>query len=610
MDHPHPYTDAGGLPALGREVRSFIVMLALLQALMLHLASKGSESGWWPFSALGGKVYWYTLVLTVPTVMMLSVRRLGDTRFWQQSLGLLLGCALLAAWAARTATAEVPVQASSVLGPFGATLAIAGLILTPFLQVRLDQGRWRAPYRPLFEHAWQNALALALAGALVCLGWMLLTLWGELFKLIGIRFFAELFMERPFVYLATGLLFGLGLMIGRTQQRPVQMARSVLFALFKGLLPVLSLVVLMFVASLPFTGLEPLWQRDGGVWRGYSVAMVLATILAFQVLFLNAVYQDGEAPPPYPRWLRLMVEASLVAMPVLGLLAMHAAWIRLGQYGWTADRFWAMAAVSVLFLYSLGYSVAALWRRGRWLARLPQANIAMALVIVALVVVGNSPLLDPHRLSAASQGKRLQAMPAGEVAMRDLEWLRFEAGRHGVAALQRMRQTAVEEGPLATGIDRLLAQRTRSPHWPGHAQEPVETLLAHLAQPSNAQAPVPEDFLDHLRDGALENHACRRRIRDCLVLAIDGDFDGTDEQLLCMLDPPSQVLCTLHARTDAGWTQVALLHWHGEAQSQALARSLRSGALEVKPNAWGVLVPGEGTPRTIDVPDHLIETLP
>lgn len=607
MDHPH--ADAGGSPALGKDVRSFIVLLALLQALMLYIASKGSESGWWPFSALGGKVYWYTLVLTVPTAMMLSVRRLGDMRFWQQSLGLLLGCALLAAWAARTATAEVPVQASSVLGPFGATLAIAALILTPFLQVRLDQGRWCAPYRPLFEHAWQNALALALAGALVCLGWMLLTLWGELFKLIGIAFFAELFWERPFVYLATGLLFGLGLMIGRTQQRPVQMARSVLFALFKGLLPVLALVVLMFMASLPFTGLEPLWQRSSGVWRGYSVAMVLSTILAFQVLFLNAVYQDGEAPPPYPRWLRLVVEASLVAMPVLGLLAMHAAWIRLGQYGWTGDRFWAMAAVSVLFLYSLGYAVAALWRRGRWLARLPQANVAMALVIVVLVVLGNSPLLDPHRISAASQSARLQSMPPGEVAMRDLEWLRFDAGRHGVAALQRMRETTAAEGPMATGIDRLLAQRTRHSRWPGHQHEPVETLLAHLAQPSNAQAPVPEDFLDHLRGKALEHHACRSRVRDCLVLAVDGNFDGIDEQLLCMLDPPSRVLCTLHARTDGGWNQVAMFHWHGEAETQALARSLRSGALEVKPNAWGTLVPDEGAPRPIQVAELAIEPL-
>lgn len=601
---------ASASPPLEGNVRSFIVLLALLQALLLYLASKGTESGWWPFSALGGRVYWYTLVLTVPTVMVLSVQRLGDRRFWQQALGVLVAYALLAAWAARTATAEMPVQASSVLVPFGATLAIAAFILTPYLQARLAHGRWCAPYPRLFEDAWQNGLALILAGALVGLGWGLLTLWAELFKLIGIVFFDELFRERPFRYLATGLLFGLGVMIGRTQHRPVQMARVVLFALFKGLLPVLALVVLMFLLSLPFTGLEPLWNRQSGIWRGNSVAVVLSSLLAFQVLFLNAVYQDGEAPPPYPRWLRWVVEASLVAMPLFAFLAIRAVWMRLGEYGWTGDRYWALMAVTVLFLYALGYAVAVLWRRQRWLARLPQVNVAVSLAIVAVVLLGNGPLLDPHRLGAASQVARLQAMPAEDVTWRDLEWLRFDAGRHGVAALRRWRESDGLDEALATRVDRLLAIPTRHARWPEHQQESPEAVAARLRQPANAEAAIPEDFLDYLRKEVLGGHPCRANAGDCLVLALDGNFDGVDEQMLCLLDPPSHVTCTLHAEDGTGWSQISSVHWYGDAEATAVARSLRAGEISVQPSPWGVLAPQEGAWRRIPLGREGLVELP
>jgi hypothetical protein len=217
----------------------------------------------------------------------------------------------LAWWAGRSVTGAPALQAQQVLAPFGASMAVALFIAVPYLQCRLQHGRWCAPYVDLFDHAWQNALTLLVTLAFTGICWMVLMLWAGLFKLIGIDWFAELFRQEPFVYLATGTFAGLGVLLGRSENRPIQLMRRLLFATFTGLLPVLALVALLFVVSLPFTGLQPLWATR-------KAAMVLMLLVAAMVLFTNAVYQDGRHPVPYPAWLRRL-EPVNVAVSLLAI---------------------------------------------------------------------------------------------------------------------------------------------------------------------------------------------------------------------------------------------------------------------------------------------------
>src|SRR5690606_33220909 len=207
---------------LPRNERAMIVLLAVLQGGLLYLAERGHEAGWWIFSELSGRVCWYTLVLAVPTLMALSLVRLRDARFWQHAAGAAAVFAGIGAWAAWSATGGPGIQSNAVLWPFSVSVAIGLFVALPWLQCRLATGRWRAPYPCLFEHAWQNALTLALAGLFTGICWMVLWLWGALFSLVEITFFRELFREDAFVYLATGAMAGLGVLIGRTQHRPVR----------------------------------------------------------------------------------------------------------------------------------------------------------------------------------------------------------------------------------------------------------------------------------------------------------------------------------------------------------------------------------------------------
>ncbi|KAF1687476.1 DUF4153 domain-containing protein [Pseudoxanthomonas broegbernensis] len=588
-------------PALPRQTRSFIVLAALLQGGLMYLAQKGAEHGWWPFSGLGGRVCWYTLVLTVPTAMALSVQDLRDARFWRHAAALSALFLALAAWAGWNATGAPGLRSSQVLGPFGAALAIGLFVALPWLQCRLAHGNWRAPYPALFEHAWQNALTLALAALFTGICWAVLYLWGRLFALVDVHFFRDLFGEDAFVHLATGAMAGLGILIGRTQQRPVQVARQILFAVFKGLLPLLAFIAVLFVASLLFTGLEPLW-------RTRSAATLLVNVVVLLVVFANAVYQDGEGERPYPAWLRRMVEAGLLVLPLYAGLALYAMGLRIAQYGWTADRFWAGLVAVVAALYALGYAWSVLRSRGVWLGPLRGVNMVLSWMVMALVVLANSPALDAQRISAASQAQRLREA-APELAREDLAYLRFDLGRRGYRAVQALRTDPAFAGD-AGAVAELDAMLRRSQRWNTHrsAAERERTRLRDADQaralivPAEGGTDPGDAWWQALVGGRLDAGECLQPDAECVVLVRDLDDDGRDEALLCSLAGDRHAQCRLHAHEDGGWEDAGRVgFWSAGTHGRPdLRQALRTGQLQVHHQRWPALSLGQGT-----APQHL-----
>ncbi|WP_221441769.1 DUF4153 domain-containing protein [Luteimonas sp. MC1825] len=584
---------------LPRNERAFIVLLAVLQGGLMYLAQKGDAAGWWPFNALGGRVCWYTLVLAVPTVMALSVRRLRDARFWQHAVATLLVVAALATWAAWNATGGPGIRASEVLGPFGVSLAIGLFVILPWLQCRLVDGHWRAAYPALVEHAWQNALTLALAALFTAICWAVLYLWAALFALVKITFFRELFREDAFVYLATGAMAGLGVLIGRTQARAVQVARQVLFAIFTGLLPLLAFIAVLFVVSLPFTGLAPLWERA-------SAATILVSVVALLVVFTNAVFQDGEGTPPYPAWLRRVVDAGLLVLPLYAVLALYALWLRIAQHGWTSARVWAVLLVAVVAAHAFGYAFAALRGRGHWLGPVRGVNRVMSWVVVALVVLANSPVIDGQRIGVASQ---MQRLADGRTAPDDfdLAWLRFDSGRRGYLATLSLRGNpafTTEPARLAE-LERVLARPSR---WGGfepgddNRKRDAEALRADLQLAGSAVAP-DDGWWQALAAGRLGAGDCLREGSDCILLTPDLDGDGTRETLLCVMREDMGGDCT-HATpgADGAWRVTGSLGlWQqadgGRAGRRQLRADLLAGRIAPQPRRWPDVRIGDGPVR-------------
>ncbi|HEY0334472.1 MAG TPA: DUF4153 domain-containing protein [Stenotrophomonas sp.] len=589
--------------ALSRHTRSFIVLMALLQGGLLHLAQKGTELGWWPFSALGGRICWYTLVLAVPGAMALSVIELRDRRFWQQAALLTAVLIPLVAWATWNATGAPNLVSHQVLAPFGTALVIGLFVALPWLQCRLASGRWRAGYADLFDHAWQNALTLLLAAAFTAVCWAVLYLWGHLFALVKITFFRQLFREDAFIHLATGAMAGFGVLIGRTQHRPVQVARLLLFAMCKGLLPLLAFIALIFVASLPFTGLQPLWQTR-------SAASVLMTLVALLVIFINAVYQDGSGPAPYPRWLRRMIDAALVILPVYAVLAAVAMALRIHQYGWTTDRFWGAILALVAGLYAFGYAIAALRPRGQWLRLMPRQNQVLSWVVIALALACCSPLLDPFRISVGSQLSRLHdKLPQLDAA--NLDHLRFDNGRRGYLAVQALQEhPGVRAAPGALALVQHSLERTQ--RWgdarTAHERErdklhDVALLQAQIKQVGGTAGP-DAGWWQAIATGRLASGDCTIKGTECVLVSQDLDGDGKAELLLCENQNDLRIACDLHEQVDQVWREGGSVDFNlfDHDKRAPMLAALRAGQVHASKQRWPSLRLGQGAPREVVPP--------
>ncbi|QOW21934.1 DUF4153 domain-containing protein [Novilysobacter avium] len=567
---------------LPRQVQLFIVLLALLQALALWIVWVGVERDWPLLGALGTRVCWYTLVLSVPTAMALSVQRLDDARFWQNTA--LVGVVFLAlgAWVARAATGAPGLEASAVLTPFAISMAAALFVAGPFLQCRQAHGRWCAPYPELFAHAWQNLLTLLVAGFFTGICWAVLGLWAGLFTLIGVEFFADLFTGTAFAYLATGLFAGLGVLVGRSQARPVQVMRRLLIAIFTGLFPLLAAIAVLFVVTLPFTGLEPLWSTR-------SAATVLMALLVAMVVFANAVYQDGDDPAPYPRPLRVLAAAGLVVLPVFAVLALVALGLRVGQYGWSVERIWAAIAAAILTVHAFGYAWAALDRRGRWLARIEPVNVTAALAGLLLVLLANSPVLDPQRIAAASQAQRLLD---GRTRADDFDeaYLRYRSGRAGYKTLQGLSKApqVTSNAGLADRIERALLQTERYQPWNSDGETTATGEDRASLQPGAIPVigPEPETgWWDALAARDLDAVGCGQPGSDCIAIVRDLDADGVLDVLLCHLGVDHTVHCRVHARENGIWYDIAPVVMFDDG-TRKLSGALRRGEVTLVPRRW------------------------
>ncbi|RUO20731.1 DUF4153 domain-containing protein [Aliidiomarina haloalkalitolerans] len=580
---------------LTRPTRYFIVALAIVQAVVLYGLAQGLERDWWWLTSLSVSFPLFTLVLTVPAMLMLTIRSINQRLLWWSSAGFLVFFLALSWLATLLANPTSFSDNTHVLMPFALLVAASAFILTAFWQVWLQQPqKW---YPELFSQAWQNALTLLLMLVFVGIGWALISLCISLFRLLSIEFFAEFFRAEPVRYATTGLLIGFGILIGRNEPKPIQMTRKIVFAVFTWLLPVLALIVLLFVIALPF-GFAELWSGERSV---FSVAFLLAFLIGAFLLFFNAVYQTGESPLPYPYWLRWVVRLATLSLPILAAIALAAMITRIGEYGWTPPRYWALVLVLVLSAHAIGYAYSAIRQNGGELQLIPRVNVLMAALLVAVVTLSHLPGINPYTLSAQSQAQRL-ARDLANMPSADLTWLRFEVGKPGVQALQDLsaQASAANEAEQVETITALLNREQRYWYQAQERQAEGEVNWDDVQQVvewrSTSDDVIPQSLLVTVHQSNINVLECVRDGASCYGFELM--MTEVDRAILLCVDRTwfYGVTCAL-AVQDAGsangdeW-EIVLTRFL--PRSDDLIRALRQGQIELtRPCLPNVEIGGE-----------------
>ena len=337
----------------------------------------------------------------------------------------------------------------------------------------VTEERLTPPYARHFDTACNLAIKAALATCFVGAFWGLLWLGVGLFQLVRIDVPRQVITHAGFAIPASTLAFALAVHVTDMQPALIRGARSIALGLVSWLLPLLAAILAVFLCSLPFTSLEPLWQTH------VATSLLLTSALAL-IALINACYQDGGAGCTTSRIKQLAGTIAALELPPLAGLAMWALSLRVHQYGWTVERINVAALIAITACCAVGYAIAAI-RSPSWLKQIEVTNRVAACASVALILALFSPLADPARLMVADQIGRLRS-GAITAAQFDYVALRFDGARWGTAAL-------AELGRTATGADALVI-RTR-------ARQALD-MTNRGAAPAQGAKPATEAFLRHV----------------------------------------------------------------------------------------------------------------
>lgn len=464
--------------------------LGLAQGVALWFLISAARTHGWPATApyLFAPVLAITLAAPVAAMMTLSSLRPATLSAWLGAVVLFVGLVGLHE-ALRFPMSPTGPTLPGVRMSVGTAVA-AALFIAQALAVAGDDARKLiAPYPAYFDVAWKQELQLLLSVVFVGLLWGVLWLGAALFDLVEIKFLRELITRPAFALPASTLAFACALHVTDVQVRMVQGARNLLHILLSWLLPLAVVLIVGFLAALPLTGLAPLWRTS----HGSEIVLTAAAVL---IVLINAVYRDGgdAAPPALLRW---GASLAALALPVLVAISAYGLALRVAQRGWTETRIVAMTCVVVGACYAAGYAWAAIAGRP-WLRRLEITNIATAFVIL-IAIATLATVADPARLAVADQVARLEA---GRVSPDkfDFKYLRFDAGRYGLAALDNLKTAA---GANADAI-RKQVEVTSALTSRYAAQPPSEVQLSAMpVYPAGKK--LPDDFLQQISKPSSDN---------------------------------------------------------------------------------------------------------
>ena len=444
-----------------------------------------------------------------------------------------------------------------------------------------EAGRGWRDYPALFQNAWSVLVRYSAAWLFVGVFWLVLMLCDQMLKLVGLEVIEWIIDIDAVPFVLTGVVFGLAIAV--VNELTEYVSPTLVLRLLRLLLPLVLVIVTIFMVALPFQGLSDLFGNFSA-----AATLMAMTFGAATLVTVALDMSDGEAVhSPIMRWSALGL-AGL--MPVMAVLACYAIWLRVADYGWTPDRIGAAILGFVALCYGLFYAIS-LMARDQWMERIRQANIRIALIVIALGAAWMSPILNPERISMNSQISRLED---GKVAVADLDlWIYLnDWGKAGKAGIPRL-EAVVPESEKTAFADLLARAETANSSYGFRSAKKVDTTILKLIEeiPTLAGTPVlTKDNFKNIQSYQVNNikRACKKRTPlghpGCVVFTADFlPEEAGDESVLFYSDSADR-LGTLRLG-HASHPRAFSIQGTGKIRVKALTLidALHSGAFKIAP---------------------------
>lgn len=538
--------------------------IGLIQGMLLYLLYTALEDTCWPATTPLLFAPLVMLGVLLPVILISALGHLPRRTLASWAGTAAIAITLLAIHDISRRLGGVDVLRPTPSGALSVCLAAGCFIAHALVLAGARERRRIASYATYFDVAWTLGLQLAFSALFVGATWLVLQLGASLFDLIRLDFLSQAMRKAWFAIPVTAFAFASAMHLTDVKPAIVRGIRNLVHVLLSWTLPVLTLLVGGFLASLPFTGLEPLWATRS------AAGMLLSAAASFVVL-INAAWQDGSERPA--RVIAVSARVASLLLAPLTLLAAYALALRVLDHGWSTDRVIAAACLLVAACYAGGYAAAAL-RRG-WLPTLAGVNIAAAFAVLGVLALLLSPPGDPGRIAVASQLARLDA---GQITLRQLDvaYLWHHGARYGRATLARLDSSTT--GPDTAWLRTELA-RLRQP-----AQDTGVTNMAEQLRVWPEGAMLPAGFAQtdwrRTQQWARLPQCMRRQNTVCDAFVLDLGGDARPEVVVIGADDDGGAVLRQDARS--AWELAASLPvMLGDCT--ALFNAMRAGRLRAAP---------------------------
>jgi hypothetical protein len=457
----------------------------------------------------------------------------------------------------------------------------AWFIILPFTQALIEHDKAFTNYKSLYTNAWRNFLLLFEACIFLGLFWISLSICSSLFKLIGIKFFSNLFGKAWFIHIASSIAYGMALYSLQTNESTISIVQKHLLAILKKLLPLMSFIAVIFIIALPFKGLNLLFATK-------HASTIILSLIAFMVILINTAYQDGNSDENFNKWINNLIRLAVLSLPIYSVIAIYAICLRVNQYGWAFWRVWGAVLIFIASIYSFGYALSLLYKRKDLLKSdiISKTNIINSLIIIGILILINTPILNPVRVTISNQIQRLLSEKV-EAKNFDFSSFKFELGKLGMEKLVEL--SKIQDHKEAN-IIREKAQNVLNAKY---RYELAKGPLLPVDIKMLPSGKIEQKFIDKINSDRLGNN-CRQADK-CFVIAIDLNADNIQEYVL--FTSYMGYVFKLNLQTNE-WMKVGDIGANIKNILTELKADLEKGNFKAVPNSWHNLQIGDKVYQT------------